>query len=495
MLSIESILLVISALLVVSVLASKASTRLGVPTLLIFLCIGMLAGSDGFGGIYFDYPWATQFVGVTALAIILFAAGFETDWRQVRPVARAGISLATLGVALSSALLALFVHHVLGWSLLEGMLVGAIVSSTDAAAVFNVLRTQRQRLRGRLQEIIEFESGSNDPMAVLLTVTFTGILQGTTQPGFALAGSLALQLALGGALGFALGHLAVYVINRSRLEWEGLYPVLSLAVALLIYAAVSAVHGSGFLAVYVAGIVVGNRTLLHRQTLRVFHDGLAWLMQIAMFLVLGLQVFPSRMQNIAVPALAIAFVLTFVIRPVSVFAALTFAKLSWRHKLLISWGGLRGAAPIVLATFPLLARAEKADAIFHIVFFVTLVSLILQGTTISTVARWLNLVNPVREPRRFPISYNATSLSGGTLHEVEIVRGSPGSGKRIVDLGLPQGVLIVLLNRNDRFVVPGGGTILMAGDRALVLANSQQIEQLRPLLGGPVSSTASADSP
>jgi len=478
--AIEYILLITSVLLVVSVLASKASSRLGVPTLLVFLCIGMLAGSDGPGGIYFDHPWVTQSVGVTALAIILFAAGFETDWQGVRPVARSAISLATIGVAASAALLGLFVHYVLGWSILEGLLVGAIVSSTDAAAVFNVLRTSHLRLQGRQQEIIEFESGSNDPMAVLLTVTLIALIQGTAQVGVGLFASVAMQLVVGGALGFGLGHLAVQLINRSRLEWEGLYPVLNIASALLIYGLTTILQGSGFVAVYVAGIVAGNRTLLHRQTLRVFNDGLAWLMQISMFLVLGLQVYPSRMRSIAAPAIVLALVLTFVVRPLSVFIALVYARLGWRHKLMISWAGLRGAAPIVLATFPLIAGIEKADVIFHIVFFVTLISVLVQGTTIPLVARALKVQSSANEKRRFPITFNPTSVSGSSLQELEVASGAPSEGQRIVDLALPRGVLVVLLNRGDQFIVPGGSTILKAQDRALLLATPEQVEDLRP---------------
>jgi potassium/hydrogen antiporter len=320
-------------------------------------------------------------------------------------------------------------------------------------------------------------------MAVLLTVTFVSLIQGSSHIGPGLLGSLVVQLVLGAALGFVLGHLTIWVINRSRLEWEGLYPVLSIAIALFIYAVSSELHGNGFLAVYVAGIVAGNRTLLHKQTLRVFNDGVAWLMQISMFLVLGLQVFPSRMKPIALPALGIALVLTLVIRPVSVFVALAFTRMGWREKLMISWSGLRGAAPIVLATFPLLARLDKADVIFHIVFFVVLVSLLLQGTTLPRVARLLGVESQHAEKRKFPLTFNATSTTGSGLQEIEIAPGSSAEGKRLVDLALPKGVLLVLLNRDDQFIVPGGSTILKAGDRTLLLATPAQLEELRPLLG------------
>jgi cell volume regulation protein A len=335
-LRIEYVIAAAAALLVISVLASKLSVRLGVPALLFFVFIGMLAGSEGPGGIHFDYPWTAQLIGIVALSYILFAAGFETQWEKVRPVLAKGTSLATAGVVVSTALMAVFAHFALGFPFLEGLLLGAIVSSTDAAAVFSVLRTKGLTLAEDVKSTLELESGSNDPMAVLLTL---GTIQLITQPQTT-AGTLlvffALQLALGGALGLLLGKATVFAVNRSRLEWEGLYPVLSLGLVVLTYGATAALGGNGFLAVYVAGLVMGNTDFVHRRSLRQFHDGLAWLMQIAMFVVLGLQVFPSQLVPVAGLALSASMFLMFVARPASIFAALPFRDLRIRDRLFIS---------------------------------------------------------------------------------------------------------------------------------------------------------------
>lgn len=473
---ISYILLVAAALFICSIVASKLSTRLGVPALLLFALVGMLAGSDGPGGIYFDHPWATQFVGVMALSLILFSAGFETPIESIRPVLWRGLSLATLGVVCSAVLVAACSVWVLHFSLKEGLLLGAIVSSTDAAAVFNVLRSKALKLKGSLGELIEFESGSNDPMAVLLTIAAIRLITAPEASIADMAGMLVLQLAIGAASGYVFGKAIVFTINRIRLEWEGLYPVLSFTLAMFTYGAVTAIHGNGFLGVYIAGIVVGQANLIHRTTLRLFHDGLAWLMQIAMFLVLGLQVFPSHLPRIAGAGLAIAFFLMVVARPVSVFLSTAATALSVREKLLISWAGLRGAAPVVLATFPLVARIPRSDTIFNVVFFVALTSLLLQGTTLPTVARWLRLQVPAKAKPVFPLLFNPATTNEGRMVEVQIAPGAYADGKRVMDLHLPAGVLLVLLNREKQFVVPQGGTILRSGDTMMVLADSGAAE-------------------
>ncbi len=479
---VDTVLLVISALFIVSILASKASTRLGVPSLLLFIGIGMLAGSDGPGGIYFDHPWVTQLIGVTALAMILFAAGFETRIEDVRPVLAPSLSLATVGVIVSTALVGAFISWVWHVPLVRGLLVGAIISSTDAAAVIAVLRSKHLKLRSHLQEILEAESGCNDPMAVLLMLVLLQLTTDSGVGGWAGSAMLAKQLAIGAALGLAAGPLGVWAINRLRLEWEGLYPVLCVTIAIFAYSVTTSLGGSGFLAVYIAGVIIGNKKLLHRTTLRVFNNGIAWLMQIAMFLVLGLQVFPSKLPSVALTSFLVAAFLIFVARPISVFVAIPVGPLNYKDKLFISWAGLRGAVPVVLATFPLLARVSDAERIFHVVFFVALTSLLIQGTTLSTAARLLKLDLPSTPRPVFPIQFNPTELTDSELAEFKIAPGAQADGKRIMDLGLPKGSLVVIVGRGNQFVAAEGGTILHAGDVTSILTTKDNREILRTIL-------------
>jgi cell volume regulation protein A len=471
---IERVLLIVAILLLVSVFASKASGRLGVPALVIFLGIGMLAGSDGIGGIYFDDAFVAQFVGVMALAFILFAGGLDTDWRHVRPVLTPALLLATLGVFISAGVVGLFAWQVLGFSLLEGMLLGAIVSSTDAAAVFTAMRARATKLKGQVEPLLELESGSNDPMAVFLTAALTMLLVTPGASVLGLAPQFVWQMGAGIVLGLAFGWLAVQVINHVRLQVDGLYVVLTISTLLLAYAGTALLGGNGFLAVYIAGIFMGQQNFVHKRSLGRFHDGMAWLMQIAMFLTLGLLVFPSQLPAVAGPAIAAALVLVFVARPITVFLCLALSRFNWREKLLISWVGLRGAVPIILATFPLLAGVPKADTIFNHVFFIVLVSVLLQGTTISLVARWLGLQAP---PTR-----NRMSLSehvANAIVEIPVNAGSQAAGKQVVELGLPSSALIVSIAREGETFVPNGSTVLEPDDVLLVVSDPATCNDVR----------------
>jgi cell volume regulation protein A len=388
---IESILLAASILVFLSILASKASQKLGVPALLLFLAIGMLAGSDGPGGIEFDYPRAAQYLGVSALIFILFSGGLDTDWREVRPILWSGLTLATVGVFLTALLVGWFAFFVLNFSWLDSLVLGAVVSCTDAAAVFAVLRAKKVSLRGHLKPLLELESGSNDAMAVLLTV---GLLRLATNPETTmtdLALMFVMQIAIGTAAGLAMGRAMASLMNALRLDYEGLYPVLSVSLVFFTYAATATVGGNGFLAVYIAGLVLGHHEFHAKKELSRFHDVIAWLMQIIMFLTLGLQVFPSRLLPIIGIGLLISGFLMFLARPIAVFISLLTSRLTLRETVFISWVGLRGAVPIILATFPLVAGNPQADMIFHLVFFIVLTSVLLQGTTLSTVARWLKV--------------------------------------------------------------------------------------------------------
>lgn len=471
----------IAVLLLASVVASKASGRFGVPALLVFLVIGMLAGSDGPGGIEFDSPRAAQSLGIVALALILFAGGLDTRWPNVRPVLRESLILSTAGVGLTAVLVAVCAQLVLHLTFLEGMLLGSIVSSTDAAAVFGILRSKNLSLPNRLRSLLEFESGSNDPMAVFLTV---GMITLISQPGFGLGGLTLMflkQMSLGGAIGYGMGKAIVVVVNRLELEYEGLYPAMTLALALLTYSLAAVAGGNGFLAVYLAAMVLGNSDFLHKRSLIRFHDGLAWLMQIAMFLTLGMQVFPSRLRSVTVPSLVIAMILIFLARPVSVLLLTLGSRLGWRERTLVAWVGLRGAAPIVLATFPLLAGISRASLMFDVVFFIVLTSALMQGTTIGWIAERLGLAE--RDSHLHVDPLELVSNGERDIFEFPIDRASPAEGKRIVDMNLPPNTLVLLVERGGTHIIPRGGTTIQQGDHLLILATKDQIPTVRRAFG------------
>ena len=482
MTSLEHILVAASTLLLLSVLASKASAKLGVPSLLLFLVLGMLAGSDGPGGIYFDDARLAQSLGVIALTLILFSGGLDTEWSTVRPVLWKGLALSTFGVFITAGLVGLFARMVLGFTLLEGFLLGAIVSATDAAAVFSVLRSRSVGLKGHVGPLLELESGSNDPMAVFLTTGLIGILNNPAHSALGLIPMFIQQMALGAALGYAMGKATVLIVNRLSLEFEGLYPVLTLSLVLLAYGATSSVGGNGFLAVYVAGLVMGKNDFIHKRSVMRFYDGLAWLMQIAMFLALGLLVFPSHLVPIIGAGLLASLFLMFVARPLSVFIALAFTRMKLNEKAIVSWVGLRGAVPIVLATFPLLAGLPRSEIIFDLVFFIVLTSILLQGTSIPLLAKWLRLEGPAIEKSISPLELEPIAGVESQLVDVEVPIESPVIGKRIVEAGLPKGALIVLIGRGEEFIVPNGGTVLGSGDRLSVLADKASLLKTRELV-------------
>ena len=348
-----------------------------------------------------------------------------------------------------------------------------------------MLRARSVGLKGEIRPLLELESGSDDPMAVFLTAGLTAVLAGQGASLLGLVPAFFQQMALGAVLGVGMGRGMIFVMNRLRLEYDGLYPVLSLALVTLTYGATSAVGGNGFLAVYLAGLVMGNDDFIHKQSLVRFHDGLAWLMQIAMFLVLGLLVFPSRLVPVAGVGLAASLFLMLVARPASVFLTLAFARTGWREKTMISWVGLRGAAPIILATFPLLAGVPQAEMIFNLVFFIVITSVLLQGTTLPRVAKWLGVDAPLALRRHYPIEF--VQLGGfrtkNEMVEVDVPEDSAAAGRQIVDLRLPKEALILLIARGDEFIVPRGGTVIEAGDTLLVLADKRSRAVVREIVG------------
>lgn len=480
MISPEVLLFAVGALLLVSVFASKIAARFGVPALLLFLIIGMIAGSDGPGGIYFDDANLAQGLGVIALSLILFAGGLETKWQSIRPVLWPGVVLATLGVVITAVAVGLFAHFVLGIPLAMSMLTGSIVASTDAAAVFAMLG-KNIGLKFGLKPLLQLESGSNDPMAILLTVTMIRIISEPSISPLELGVFFVQQMAFGVLLGYGAAYVLKYIINRLRLEYDGLYPVVTLAFVFVTYGVVSFVGGNPFMALYVAGIVLGNYDFIHKYSLTQFHDGLAWLMQIVMFLTLGLFAFPSQLGDVAVQGLAIAAFLMLVARPIAVFIGTAPFRFSMRQKLFLSWVGLRGAAPIILATFPLVAGVPQANTIFHLIFFVVLTSVLFQGTTIRLAARLFDVDEPITPPHQYPIASGPAEGLQNALFEFHVAPDAQVVGKRILDLGLPDDTLVVLLARKDEMVVPRGGTALMPNDTVLILGDKDERAWLNSL--------------
>jgi potassium/hydrogen antiporter len=475
-------LFVIALLLLLSIVTSKLSTRFGVPALLIFLGIGMAFGSDGLKVIHFDDYQAAQTLGIIALLYILFSGGLDTNWRQVRPIAATGILLSTLGVMVSAVVVGVLAAYVLDVNLEEGILLGAIVSSTDAAAVFSVLRSKAIGFKYRLQELIEFESGTNDPMAIVLTIGLIQYILAPDTSGWSFVLQFFQQMGFGLLLGYLLGKAITWLTNTIELGYDGLYSVLALSYVPLIYALTDFVGGSGFLAVYVAGVVMGNSRFVHQKSLMNFFDGIGWLMQIVMFITLGLLVFPSEIATVATQGLIIALVLIFLGRPLSVFVSMMFSGFKTRAKLMVSWVGLRGAVPIIMATFPLVAGLEKAYLIFTVIFFVVVTSVIIQGTTIPLVAKWLHVDSPVKIKTRYPIELEPSVDTKTALKEIQIAAGDFAHNKQILELGLPPSVLITLINREGKFIVPRGDTYIFENDKLLVLSDKQNIREIKLLL-------------
>jgi cell volume regulation protein A len=475
---VEQVLVGIALLLLASVFASRASGRLGVPALAMFLVLGMLAGSEGIGGIYFDDAATAQRLGVIALVFILFAGGMETDWTHIRRVAAPAGALATVGVLITAVLVGWFAHIAAGLSIMEGLLLGAIISSTDAAAVFSILRSKGVRLRRDLGALLEIESGSNDPMAVFLTTMVLGLMTAPGGSAWSPLLSFVQQMTFGAVAGIAAGIATVRLLNRARLEYQGLYPVVTIAMVMLTYGATAFIGGNGFLAVYLLGVVMARENYVQRRTLTRFHDGIAWLMQIAMFITLGLLVFPSKLPSVAGVSLAVAAVLMLVARPVAVLLTLAPVRMPLREKLLVAWVGLRGAVPIILATFPLVAGVPVAPVLFNIVFFIVFASVLLQGTTIAPVARWLGL-DEAASSETPPETVHLSGRGESALVTLEVEEGSRADGHRVVELQWPRETLILVVYRGNEFFVPNGATALSAGDRLIVLTSNAAVDALR----------------
>ena len=472
--TIENILLVGSLLLLISVIVGKPSYKFGVPTLLIFLVIGMLAGSEGIGGIYFDDPKIAQFIGIVSLNFILFSGGLDTNFDAVKPVLKQGLVLSTLGVLLTAVSLGTFVWVITDFTIYESLLLGSIVSSTDAAAVFSILRSKNLALRENIRPTLELESGSNDPMAYVMTIACLTLVINQDQDFLSTIPFFLQQMVLGALAGWGFGKLSKFVINRIRLDFEGLYPVLVIALMFITFSATDFVGGNGFLAIYICAVYLGNQDLIHKKTIIKMYDGLAWLMQIVLFLTLGLLVFPSQILPVIGIGVLISLFLIVVARPVGVFISLIFFRMKLRRRFYIAWVGLRGAAPIVFATYPLLAGVDKANMIFNIVFFISVTSVLIQGTTLSTVAKWLNVALPKSAKIVTPTDAFLAENPKAAMKEILITADCQAANKKIVALKFPKNAIIAMIKRDGKFLVPNGATVIEANDTLIVLSDTKE---------------------
>lgn len=482
----ENILLTGAILIFCSILISKTGYRFGIPTLLLFLLVGMIFGSDGLG-LQFDNASDAQFIGMVALNIILFTGGMDTKLTDIRPILTQGILLSTVGVLLTTMLTGGFIFYLSQWtntnismSLLTCILLAATMSSTDSASVFNLLRSQNMNLKENLRPMLELESGSNDPMAYMLTITLIQVVASGSGLSFALVvQNLLIQFLVGGIIGFALGKLTVRLINKINLSNASLYPILLLSIVFITFTTTDLLKGNGYLAVYIAGVVVGNTRLVFRKEINTFLNGLTWLFQIVMFLSLGLLVNPHEMIEVAVVALLIGLFMIFIARPISVFACLLpFRKMSNRARLFISWVGLRGAVPIIFATYPVVAKIPDSNQLFNIVFFITLLSLIFQGMTIASGARLLHLDLPQeKEGNEFGIELPDEIDS--QLMDQTLTSEMLANGNRLADMSIPKGTLVMLVKRGEEFIIPNGQVELQVGDKLLYISNKEK-EQAAP---------------
>jgi len=466
---VDKLILIAGLMLLLGIASSKFSARFGVPVLVLFLAIGMLSGSEGIGKLEFENYGLAHGIGTLALALILFDGGLSTPLSAVRAAWKPALMLAIPGVLITAGVTGVAAAWILGMPWEEGLLLGSIVGSTDAAAVFSVLRFGGVHLPERIASTLEIESGSNDPMAIFLTVGLIEVMTGKLPLGVELLGLFTLQIGVGALVGFSVGFIAVYMINRIHLDAAGLYPILVSAFGMLAFGLAASFEGSGFLAVYLAGIIIGNSRIVFQRGIFLFHDAAAWLAQIMMFVVLGLLSFPSRLLHVAPQALAIAAVLVFVARPVAVVCALLPFKFNWREQTFLAWVGLKGAVPITLATFPLLFRIEGAPLLFDVVFFVVVISALIQGWTLPFVARKLQLEVPT-DPQA-PITVEISSLRHveGDIADYTVSDDSRAAGCLVKELALPEGAVIAIITRRDKMIPPQGNTRIEPGDHAVLV--------------------------
>ena len=476
----ENILLVGSILLFVSIIVGKTGYRFGVPALLLFLVVGMLFGSDGLG-FQFHSAKTAQFIGMVALSIILFSGGMDTKFTEIRPILTPGIVLSTVGVLLTALFTGLFIWWLSGmsWSniylpITTSLLLASTMSSTDSASVFAILRSQKMNLKHNLRPMLELESGSNDPMAYMLTIVLIQFVQSSGMGAGTILGSFFIQFLVGAAAGYVLGKLAILILNKINIDNQSLYPILLLSFVFFTFAITDRLHGNGYLAVYIAGIMVGNNKIMFRKEIATFMDGLTWLFQIIMFLMLGLLVNPHEMLEVACVALLIGVFMIVIGRPLSVFLCLLpFRKITFKSRLFVSWVGLRGAVPIIFATYPVVANVEGSNAIFNIVFFITIISLVVQGTTVSYVARLLHLSTPLEKTGN-DFGVELPEEIDSDLRDMTVTQEMIEKADTLKDMNLPKGTLVMIVKRGDEFLIPNGSLKLHVDDKLLLISEKSK---------------------
>lgn len=479
----ENILLIGAILIFCAIMISKTGYRFGIPTLLLFLLVGMGFGTDGLG-LEFNSAKDAQFIGMIALSIILFTGGMDTKLRDIKPVMAQGMILSTVGVLLTTLLTGGFIFWLSGFSsmniampILTSLLLAATMSSTDSASVFNLLRSQRMNLKENLKPMLELESGSNDPMAYMLTIALIQVI--ASGSGFdlgLLVKDLLVQFFVGGVMGYAFGRLAVWLINKVNLSNSSLYPILLLSLVFITFTITDLLHGNGYLAVYILGVIVGNARLVFRKEINTFMNGLTWFSQIVMFLSLGLLVNPHEMLGVSVCAMLIGLFMIFVARPLTVMLCLLpFRQMTYKAKCFVSWVGLRGAVPIIFATYPVVSEIPGSQVIFNIVFFITLLSLIFQGMTIAPVAKWLSLDLPEeKEGNEFGVEIPEEIDS--QLTDVTLTPEMLEDGNRLMDMNIAPGTLVMLVKRGSEFMIPNGRMELKVGDKLLYISENKKEE-------------------
>ena len=485
MFAIDRLILLTAALLLIGTISSRLSTRLGLPVLVLFVAIGMLAGENGIGRIDFDNYFVAHAIGTVALALILFDGGLQTRTRALRAVWKPAMLLATVGVLVTAAITGAAAAAVLHIPLTVGLLLGSIVASTDAAAVFSVLRLQGLHLRERVAATLEVESGANDPMAIFLTIGLLEWLGGRLDSSLGAAALFVTQMGVGGVVGLAVGWLAVRLINRIQLGASGLYPVLAGACGLVAFGGAATLGGSGFLAIYAAGIVLGNSRIVFQRGVFLFMDGVAWISQIAMFVVLGLLSTPTELVSVARPALLVAAVLIFVARPLAVVPLLLPFRFSVREQVLIAWVGLKGAVPIILATFPLMFGRAEGKLLFNVVFFVVLISATLQGWTLPMLAARLGLQEHDGPEPAAALEILALKQIDAEILDIAIGPRARVAGRTVAQLHLPEGTLVALVARGDTLLAPRGSTDVRVGDHLFVIARSESRDEIARTLQSP----------
>ncbi|WP_026695939.1 potassium/proton antiporter [Peribacillus kribbensis] len=475
--STDNIILICSILLIIGVGSAKFSSRLGLPSLVLFVAVGLVLNHF----IHFQDASITQLVGIIALIIILFDGGMQTNWKHIRPVIKTSLSLSTLGVLLSTVLVGVFARYILDLNWLESFLFGSIVGSTDAAAIFSVLGSKN--IKGNLTAALEAESGTNDPMAFFLTISFIEIISdGGKYNVISLILKFIWEMGFGLVMGLVIGKVSVYIINKIKLDESGLYPVLAIGFAIFGYSLTTVLHGSGLLAVYVLAVYIGNQELRYHFTITRFNSGFAWLMQMLMFITLGLFVFPDNLLSIVEKGIIISLLVIFVGRPIGVFLSTLFSKFTFKERIFLSWGGLKGAVPVVLAIYPLFADLSHAGYIFNLVFFVVLASALIQGTTMNPLAERLGLIekNKSTPPRSLELlTLGRTQID---MIEVKVEEFSWFVGKEIMDLNLPDDALITAIIRGESFVIPQGDTEIKKGDALFILVPIGKMKEFDDML-------------